>query len=193
LKRNSASKASLQLGGGALQVSGRISIHDVIVAAKKVRRMTQAQKLRLADEIYEAQPNLLAACLCQQQLGVAPESVEFLLHLLFTCFEAMKESPFDWPIISEAEQERQLQRLVGSVKFSEELDDPALANAAREQYVADHPEQPLLAFVLGEVRPWLQDLTHRGAGAESDKYVMMAAINMVNCIAHASARPRRPR
>jgi hypothetical protein len=54
--------------------------------------------------------------------------VEFLLHLLFTCFEAMKESPFDWPMISEAEQERQL-------KFSEELDDPALADAARDQYV----------------------------------------------------------
>jgi hypothetical protein len=109
-------------------VSGRISIDDVVIAAKKVSRMSQPQKLRLVHEIYETQPNLLAACLCQQQLGVAPESVEFLLHLLFTCFEAMKESPFDWPMISEAEQERQL-------KFSEELDDPALADAARDQYV----------------------------------------------------------
>jgi hypothetical protein len=174
-------------------VSGRISIHDVVVAAKRVHGMTQAQKLHLVDEIYEAQPNLLASCLAQPQLGVAPESVEFLLYLLFTAFEAMKESPFDWPMISEVEQEQQLQRLVGSVKFSEELGDPALANTAREQYLVDHPEQPLLAFVLGEVRPWLHDLTSRGAGSESDKYVMMAAVNMVNCIAHASAQPRRKR
>lgn len=191
MKRTSVSKASLHLG--AAEVPGRISIHDVVVAAKKVRRMTQAQKLRLADEIYETQPSLLAACLCQQQLGVAPESVEFLLHLLFTCFEAMKQSPFDWPMISEAEQDRQLQRLVESVEFSEELGTPELSNAAREQYVVDHPEQPLLAFVLGEVRPWMQDPTRRGAGSESDKYVMMAAVNMVDCIAHAGAQPKRRR
>jgi hypothetical protein len=62
----------LPFGSSVAEVSGRISIHDVVVAAKKVRRMTQAQKLRLADEIYETQPNLLAACLAQQQLGPNP-------------------------------------------------------------------------------------------------------------------------
>lgn len=147
--------------------------------------MSDAHKIALADEVFERQPNLLASCLAQSRLGVTMESVEFLLHILFVCFQAMKESGGPWPLISEDEQERQLTRLPAVVRFSEDLADPGLADAARAQYVANHPEAPLLAFVMNELSEWLRDLTRRGAQAESDKYVMSAAINMVNCIAFA--------
>jgi hypothetical protein len=100
----------------------------------------------------------------------------------------MKKSGRHWTVISEDEQDRQLTRMVGAVKFSEDFSDSALANAARTQYFVDHPEQPLFAFVVGECRTWLQDLARRRAESESDKYVMMAAISMVNCIA-ATAHP----
>jgi hypothetical protein len=149
-----------------------------------------AQKLALADEVYRKQPNLLASCLVQPRLGVAMESVELLLNILFVCFQAMKEAGGSWPVISEDEQERQMARLTGAVKFSEDFTDASLANAAREQYVADHPEAPLLAFVIQEVRGWLQDLTRQRTESESDKYVMTAAVNLVNCIA-AVVRPER--
>jgi hypothetical protein len=43
---------------------------------------------------------------------------------------------------------------------------------------------------MGETRAWLRDLALRRAESESDKYVMMAAINLVNCIA-AVGRPER--
>ena len=43
----------------------------------------------------------------------------------------------------------------------------------------------LLAYVMHEVSVWLQDLARRGSESESDKYVMSAAIDMVNCIAAA--------
>ncbi len=79
-------------------------------------------------------------------------------------------------------------RLPAIMKFSEDLTDPGLADTARAQYFADHPEAPLLAFVVNELSGWLQDRTRLGTQAESDKYVMSAATNIVNCIAVAGSR-----
>lgn len=49
-----------------------------------------------------------------------------------------------------------------------------------QQYLAGHPEKDLLAFVNDETSQWLQSVEPE----ESDKYVVMAAMNFVNCIAH---------
>lgn len=147
--------------------------------------MDLAGKVALAEEVSLKQPNLLASCLVQSKLGVAAESVEFLLNILLVCFQAMKGSGHDWLLISEDAQARQMQRYVAAVHFSEDINDPTLADAARKRYLDNHPEAPLLAFVLSECNLWLQDLGRRGTETESDKFVMMAAVNMVNCIAHA--------
>lgn len=103
----------------------------------------------------------------------------------------MHESGLDWPLISAEEQERQLARIVGAVTFSEHLSDPIASDAARGQYLANHPEQPLLAFVLGECSGWLRELARTHTKKESDKFVMMAAVNLVNCIAYAASPTRR--
>lgn len=176
--------------GKSVSAVSRISIEQVATAIRKVRSMSQAKKLALTDEVFQKQPNLLASCLVQPRFGVAMESVEFLLNILLVCFQAMKEAGGVWAVISEDEQERQMACMTGTVKFSEDFADPVLAGAARAQYVADHSEAPLLAFVMHEVSNWLQDLARRGTESESDKYVMSAAVNMVNCIA-AVARPER--
>lgn len=167
---------------------GRISLEHVATAWRKVLSMKQADKLALADEIYLKQPNLLASCIVQPRFGVDEPTVEFLLNILFVCYCAMMESGYEWPIITDAEQERQMQRMVGAVRFSEELTDPSAADAARAQYVTSHLEQPLLAFVSAQHVNWLRDLASRNAEKESDKFVMIASFNMVNCIAHAKAR-----
>lgn len=99
----------------------------------------------------------------------------------------MAESGYEWPLITDVEQERQLGRMVGAVRFSEELVDPTTADAARAQYIAHHPEPALLALVLNECNAWLLDLARRRTEKESDKFVLMASINLVNCIAHARA------
>jgi len=167
---------------------GRISVEHVSAAWRKVLAMERSEKLSLADEIYVKQPNLLASCLVQTRLGADEPTVEFLLDILFVCYCAMTESGYEWLPITEAEQDRQLQRMVGAVRFSEELEDPIAADAARAQYVTSHPEQPLLAFVMAQHAEWLRDLASRNAEKESDKFVMMASINLVNCIAHTQAR-----
>ena len=90
-----------------------------------------------------------------------------------------------WPLITEEEQEGQMQRWIGTVDFSEHALSDSASDSARRQYTDQHPEQPLLAFVLNETNQWLREISQRNAEAESDKFVMMASMNLVNCIAGA--------
>jgi hypothetical protein len=177
--------------GMPLSSGGRISVEHVAAAVRKLNTLTLAQKTSIIDEIHIKQPNLLASCVVQVKLGADEQTVEFLLHILLTCHLAMAESGYEWPLITEVEQERQLGRMVGSVRFSEELLDPAAADAARAQYVGNHPEPALLALVLNECNAWLLDLARRRAEKETDKFVLMASVNLVNCIAHAPTQHRR--
>lgn len=173
-----------------LKPTGRISTRHIAAALRKVRAMDVTQQIALADEIKITQPNLLASCLVQAQLGADQNTVGFLLNILLVCNQAMHASGLHWPLITVEEQERQMARMVGSVNFSEELRD-STADAARSRYVAAHPEQPLLAFVLGECGGWLRELARTKAEKESDKYVLMAAVNLVNCIAYAAVPTRQ--
>jgi hypothetical protein len=162
----------------------RITVDNLAAAIRKVRSMSLKEKEALAEEIHRRQPHMLASCLVQSRLGVEPAAVEFLLNILLVCYQSMKESGLQWPIITEDEQERQMQRWIGAVQFSEHAMGSA-ADGAREQYASQHPEQPLLAFVVIETSQWLREISERNAEAQSDKFVMMASMNLVNCIAGA--------
>jgi hypothetical protein len=162
----------------------RITVDHLAAAIRKVRSMSLKEKEALADEIHGRQPHMLASCLVQSRLGVEPAAVEFLLNILLVCYQSMKESGLQWSVITEEEQERQMQRWIGAVQFSEHALGSA-AHGAREQYASQHPEQPLLAFVLSETNQWLRGISEGHAEAESDKFVMMASMNLVNCIAGA--------
>jgi hypothetical protein len=174
-----------------LETVGRISVQHVATAVRKLRLMDVPQKMALIDEVHVKQPNLLASCLVQRQFGADDATIEFLLNLLLTCYLAMRESGFEWPPIGETEQERAFQRTMGAMRLSEGLTDAAAADAGRAQYVGAHPERPLLAFETRECNAWLKDLAQRKIEKESDKYVIMASIDWVNCIAHSDAH-RRP-
>jgi hypothetical protein len=162
----------------------RISVDHLAAAIRKVRSMNLKEKEALTEEIHRRQPHMLASCLVQSRLGVEPAAVEFLLNILLVCYQSMKESGLQWPVITEDEQERQMQRWIGAVQFSEHAMGSA-ADRAREQYASEHPEQPLLAFVVSETSQWLREISKGHAEAESDKFVMMASMNLVNCIASA--------
>jgi hypothetical protein len=161
---------------------GRITVDHLAAAILKVRSMSLKEKEALAEEIHRCQPHMLASCLVQSRLGVEPAAVEFLLNILLVCYQSMKESGLQWPVITEDEQERQMQRWIGAVQFSEHAMGSA-ADGARDQYASQHSEQPLLAFVVSETNQWLREISQRHAEAESDKFVMMASMNLVNCIA----------
>jgi hypothetical protein len=177
--------------GTPLTSAGRISVEHVAAAVYKLGKLTLAQKTSLIDEIHIKQPNLLASCVVQTKFGADEQTVEFLLNILLICYLAMTESGYEWPLITDVEQEHQLERMVGSVRFSEELTDLTAGDAARAQYIANFPEPALLALVINECNAWLADLGRRHAEKESDKFVLMASINLVNCIAYAQAERRR--
>jgi hypothetical protein len=162
----------------------RITVDNVAAAIRKVRAMSVTEKEALSEEIYLHQPHLLASCLVQSGLGVEQAAVEFLLNILLVCYQSMKESGLRWSVITEVEQEREMQRWIGAVQFSEQVMGSA-AEGAREQYASQHPEQPLLAFVVSETNQWLREISERHAEAESDKFVIMASMNLANCIAGA--------
>lgn len=83
----------------------RISRSNVLRVIKAVQEMGTEQKLKLADEIFASEPNLLGSVLVLRNLGVSPSKQEFALEMLFLCFEAIKESGLIWPLIAEDEQE----------------------------------------------------------------------------------------
>jgi hypothetical protein len=156
----------------------RISREALCRAIEKVRTTDHAQKVALADEVFRDQPNMLGSVIVLQRMGVSLEKMEFLLELLFVCFQAMRESSLDWPLITVDEQDRQSARYVATVKFGDDLSE-TLRDRAMHQYIKGHPEQELLAYVSVESKDWLL----RIAPEESDKFVVLAAANLVNCIA----------
>ena len=54
-----------------------------------------------------------------------------------------------------------------------------------KQYIKNHPEPYLLAFVTGETNDWLSRITPE----DTDRYVILAAFNLVNCIAYVPMPP----
>jgi len=157
----------------------RISRSALLRAIKAVEEMSAEQKLGLADEIFSSQPNMLAAVLVLRNLGVAAAKQEFALEMLFLCFQAMKESGLMWPLVTEDEQENLMRRHTTLLRFYSSLGGKPEQNSSAQQYIDSHPEKDLLAWVMTESREWLMKVDPE----ESDKYVLQAVVNLVNCIA----------
>jgi len=164
---------------------GRISLDHLAAAISKVRSMDLRQKETLADEIFAHQRNLLASVLVQPRFGVTCEKMEFLIGLLVICYQAMKETALPWPLISEDDQEYQIERETAILKHFDTLGG-AIGERFANGHLERYPERALMAFVSGEVSAWLGRLAETGKQDESDKYVMMAVATLVNCIAYAN-------
>ena len=79
-------------------------------------------------------------------------------------------------------------RLVVVVVASEGLTEELKASAAA-QFADPHPERMLLAYVMSELTDWVE----RNGLAGTDNYGILAAVNMVNCVAHAEVTKRSTR
>lgn len=143
-----------------------------------IRAMGVAQKAQLGDELFQTQPNLLGSVIVLQRMGISLAKIEVALELLFVCYQSMKQSGLRWPMITEADLDKQMGRHVAIVQFDEGL-SPVQRQRALTQYLDVHPEKPLLAYVTGELNKWLAEIEPEA----TDNYVMLACINLVNCIA----------
>jgi hypothetical protein len=156
----------------------RVTSQALADAIEIIRAMDLAQKKRLADELFHTQPNMFGSALVLQRMGVAPAKIEVALDLLFVCFQSMKQSGLLWPLITEADLDKQLGRYVATVRFGEDL-SRAQSDRAMMQYIKSHPEKPLLTYVTDELNKWLASVIPEA----TDNYVMLASMNFVNCIA----------
>jgi len=157
----------------------------LVDAVLRVERMTFKQREHLADEIHARQPNLFFSVLALQQFGATLEQMELVLNLLLVFYEAMKTSSKAWPVISEDVQERCLTRISGRVRFIEGLTRQQQVQATSDA-ITNHPEQQLLAYVFGKFR----EHSLLGIETETEKMLMLTALNLVECIAETA--PRKP-
>lgn len=157
---------------------GVITQAVMVQAAIDVNGMGQEQKVRLADEIFAQQPNLLASVLALPRMGVGMVEREVPLHILFVTFQAMKRSGHAWPMITEAVQETCMQRLTARARFNEGLPGE-LADQVVQQFCKKHPERYLLAFIYG----YLGDHDLLRVRTDAEKYLLLAALNLVECVA----------
>jgi hypothetical protein len=166
---------------------GRITQSVLARADIAVNRMSQDQKVQLADEIYAQQPNMLASILALPRMGVDMAQLEVALHILLVTFQAMKLSGHPWPLVTEDIQDGCLQRLTARARFNEGLPQE-LATKVVEQFHTEHAERYLLAFVYG----WLDEHDLMGVRTDAEKYLMLGALNLVECVAFAGAiKPRQ--
>lgn len=156
----------------------RISQQALAQAIRKVQAMNRQQKEQLAEELFARQPHLFGAVLVQSKLGVSHEKIEFLLDILFVSWQAMKESGLTWPLIAEDDLDRESQRFSAIAQFGLGLSQ-SLQDLSKQQYIDEHPEKQLLAYVQMETTKWLDQIVPE----ESDKYILLATWQIVNCIA----------
>lgn len=95
----------------------------------------------------------------------------------------MKRSGHRWPTITEDVQDKCLQRLTGRVRFTEGL-PPELVEQVVNQHCNEHPERQLLAFAYG----YLGEHDLLGARSEAEKYLTLAVLNLVECVAFVGAQ-----
>jgi hypothetical protein len=160
-----------------------ISSRLLVDAVLSVERMTFKQRERLAEEIHARQPNLFFSVLVLQRYGATLEQMEVVLNLLLVFYQAMKTRAKAWPVISEDVQERCLQRISGRVRFIEGLTQQQQAQATLDA-IAQHPEQQLLAYVFGKFK----EHGLLGIETETEKMLMLAALDLVECIAETAPR-----
>lgn len=157
---------------------GRISRDALAYAIAGVDAMTTPQQEDLADEIFKAQPNMFGSILSLRKLGVPADRMEFPVKMLLVCFQAMKESGIAWPKVTEHDLSTQLKRWLSSVQMGDKL-NAKLRIYSTQVYIDAHPEKDLMAYGITSMAQWLTDRP----ALESDRYVMMAVQNLVNCIA----------
>lgn len=161
----------------------KVSNKNLANALRKVRSLNIKDKELICDEIFKEQPNLFGSVIVQQRLGNSLEDIDVLLEILIVLHLSLKEAGVTISKISEQDQEYQLRLLKETILFSEGLGDPLIKSSV-DQFVSNHKEPILLAYVIGTMR----DAGFLEKKEEHSKYLVQAGLNLVACIANAKQK-----
>lgn len=160
-----------------IQTMAVISAENLVHAVRRVEAMTFHGRVLLADEVHASQPNFFFSVLALKQYGATMVQLEVVLNILLVFFEAMRTRGRGWELVTENVQERCLARVSGRVRFIKGL-TPKQQTEATVDDVAGHPEKQLLAYVFGKFK----EHGLLGIKTETEKMMMLAALNLVECI-----------
>lgn len=158
-----------------------ITIPLLAQAERRVCGLDLQAKAARCDSIHARQPGLLHSVLVLQRYGASMLQIELVLDLLLVFDEAMRASGLTWPTITEVDQERCLKRVTGRIRFVEGLPPAQLAQAVTDN-IGMHPETPMVALVFEKLR----DAGQLGIETDAQKMMLLAALNLVECIADAA-------
>lgn len=153
----------------------------VAQAAMDLDALDHDAKVRLADEIFAAQPNLLGSILVLTRMGVSMPDVEIGVHILLVAFHAMKRSRLRWDMVTLDLLEACMDRLTARMRFNDGLP----AELAAKMTTQFHTEHHLLAFVYG----YLGERDLLKVRTDIEKSLLLAVFNLVECIATVGATP----
>ena len=157
-----------------------VSVAHLAAAIGTAAAIDFRQKEQICDRIHAEQPNLLASVLALPRLRVSMQTVDILLNALIVLTLSVDKSGQRLTTVTEVDQERELERLVATMRFSKGLDASSMAKSIQQTTAYRH-ESCLLSYVVDTLRR--AGLTE--AKDEAAKYFILAAINIVNCIATA--------
>ncbi|EXJ12949.1 hypothetical protein [Nitrincola nitratireducens] len=150
-------------------------------AIQQLELMDSVAKAAVCDEIFFEQPNLLASVLVLARMSVSAQHVESVLEILIVIHLALKRAGVKIELITEEAQDRELKRLVASLKFREGL-EPVSQDEAIKQSISFRKEPWLLSYVYAR----LQDSGILACLDEDSKYLNLSALNLVECVACAN-------
>lgn len=149
-------------------------------AIRSVDAMDLREKESLCDELFAAQPNMLASVIVHSRLGSPMERIDCLLHILLVAYQATKLASLPLRLITEEDQDRGLRRIVGHTEFLHGLDATS-EDTAISQFIEEHSEKYLLAYAIEQLRiAGIARLEH-----DSDKNLVLAALNIPTCFSLA--------
>jgi len=160
-------------------------------AITEVQALDMAAQIALCDKIAAEQPSLFGAVLTVLRKKPGEAATEMLLRILMVSFQAMRRSGYRWAPIEEGDWERALTQWSGAVRFAADLKGDA-QRLAQQDFISQHPEPVLLAYVLQDLNRWQRRDEVRRSVAGNGDWVMMAALSVVQSIAHGSATRPTP-
>jgi hypothetical protein len=142
--------------------------------------MTIMDKLNILDEIGDQQPHMLCSILVQSQFGSTMENIEDVLKILIVLHMALKNSKIKIQEVSPSEIDREIDRFIANVNFTKGLPD-SIEREAIKKYTTEHNEKYSFVFaysVLAESGIMFSE-------SNSSQLLVLAGLNLVNCIASA--------
>jgi len=158
---------------------------DVVASVRRIRAMSQDERMSLCDEVYRRQPALLAHVLVLQRLGVPMKKVDRVLNVLLILYDLFcRTSTVNLPPVSEETLERVNANQLALLKL---MDGEERSEAIRlcKLSVTSHPEINALAFIIGDLR----DAGITDMSKKEDEYCVRAERNLLDAIIQARGRP----